>query len=218
MAAAAVLGALVSAAGTAGGITTGYNRSSTSTLSPAQQKNQLMMMQAMYPRMQGHFSQLANLGQNSPDAYGAVSPFNTDYMGKVYGPSRQRLQGMTASIGDPAHTRSRDMTRQRFQTESRMNNNQLKTSLMMKDLGMQSESGNNALNRQLGSLGMMTDAWMMPMGKTRENYTIPDQTANSVMGGLQGLDTLYKAGQNIYDRYQLSIPVGTAGSGTSGGF
>lgn len=206
MAALAALGAIAGIAGTMGGITTGYNRSSTSTLTPAQQLNSYRMLSAMNPYMGSHFETLNQLGQSPVNAYNQIPSYQQDYSNKIAAPSMQRQRQMVNSIGDPAHGRSRTASRQRFTTEARMSNNQLRNALMKQDLGMQTTGQSDMLNRQLGALGTMTDAWNMPMGRSRENYQIQSSLGSNIVGGLQGLTNVVNMGKNLYDSYILNNP------------
>lgn len=214
MAVAAVLGALGGIAGTLGGINTGYSKMTTPTLSPAQQLQNLMMMQSISPYMKGHFSKLAELGQASPNAYNSLlTSFMGDYAQSVRVPALQRQQKMMQGMGDNAHRRASEYTRQDFLNASRLGANSLKNSLMLRDLGMQTEGLDNAANRRLMALGGMSDTWMMPMGKTRENYYTPGfDYSSAIGGGLTALSALGRTMGNIGTAY------GNAGDGYSGGF
>lgn len=205
---AAALGALAGIAGTIGSIPLGYRKSSESLLSFPQLLNEINMTRAMQPRMGDHFRQLANLGQNAISAYDSAPSFASEYAGKIYGPSRQRIQGMSEQLGDPYHRRASVPTQQRFREESRMANNTLRNKLMVNDLGFAGSALGQAYGRQQDALGMMTDAWMMPMGKVRENYMMPDQTGNIIVGGMQGLSTLGNIFNNLRKESNLAGGIG----------
>lgn len=201
----AVLGALGGIVGGLSGINTGYDRSSTSLLSPAQQLQNLQMMMAISPYMQGHFSTLSSLGQNSPDAYGTLPQFRGDYNSKVLAPQQSRQRNMMQGMGDPWHSDSAGKTRQRFTTEQRLGTNSLRNALMLQDLGMRTEGLDNAANRRLQSYGATTESWMYPMGRVRENYITPDVDYGSIVGGAgSALSSLAKTFGNIGQSAQNS--------------
>ena len=198
MAVAAVLGALGGIAGMLGGITTGTSTSSTSLLSPAQQIQNLQMIRAMYPYLKGHYSKLASLGESSPNAYNSLGSFSGDYNNMVRTPALYRQREMMQGMGDPAHRRSSDITRQNFTNVNRLGANSLKQSLMLKDMGMQTEGLEGAANRRLMSYGASSEGWMQPMGRVRENYYSPGPDYSSMIGGgLSGLQALSKTFGNI---------------------
>jgi hypothetical protein len=213
MAVAAVLGALGGIAGTLGGITTGTSRSSTSLLSPIQQIQNFAMMSAMSPYLKGHYSKLASLGESSPNAYNNLGSFSGDYNNMVRTPALYRQREMMQGMGDPAHRRSSDITRQNFTNVNRLGANSLKQSLMLKDMGMQTEGLEGAANRRLMSYGASSEGWMQPMGKVRENYYSPGPDYSSMIGaGLSGLQSLKKTFGNIVSA-AVNSGAASAGSG-----
>jgi hypothetical protein len=214
MAVSSILSALAGMAGTLGGITTGTSRSSTSLLSPIQQIQNVSMMSAMSPYLKGHYSKLADLGASSPNAYNSLGSFSGDYNNMVRTPAlyhrqREMMQGM----GDPAHRRSSDITRQNFTNVNRLGANSLKQSLMLKDMGMQTEGLEGAANRRLMSYGASSEGWMQPMGRVRENYYSPGPDYSSMIsGGLTGWQSLKKTFGNIVSA-AVNSGAASAGSG-----
>lgn len=178
-----ILGAVGGLAGFASGINTGSTTSSTSMLSPIQQIQNFAMMSAMSPYLKGHYSKLASLGESSPNAYNSLGNFSGDYNNMVRTPALYRQRGMMQGMGDPAHRRSSDITRQNFTNVNRLGANSLKQSLMLKDMGMQTEGLEGAANRRLMSYGASSEGWMKPMGKSIENYYQPGVDVGSIVGG-----------------------------------
>lgn len=216
-AAAAAIGAI----GTIGSMAQGLmpmSRGSMNTLNPAQLYMQAKTMLSLLPQMKDHYSTLAGLGQNAPDAYGTLPEFNQEYVNNIVAPSREMARNNMAALQDRVHGRSNDILMGKYKTESRLASNSLKQNLMQQDANLRQMSRESAAQRQLQALGGMGSAFGSVMGQSQENWARQNPTAlEYATTGVTGAQSLYQAGKNIYDSLRMS-GVGSAGSGIGGGF
>ena len=218
----AAAGAVIGAIGTIGSMAQGLmpmSQGSMNTLNPAQLYMQARTLLSLLPQMKGHYSTLAGLGQNAPDAYETLPQFGQEYTNNILAPSMERNRNNLAALQDRVHGRSNNLLMGKYKTESRLASNSLKQNLMQQDANLRQMSRESAAQRQLQALGGMAGSFGSVMGQSQENWVRQNPTAlEYATTGVTGAQSLYQAGRNIYDSLRMSGPVGggvSAGLGSS---